>query len=512
MSQATYVAAIDQGTTGTRFMVFDRAGTVVASAYETHEQHYPEPGWVEHDPLEIWENAKTVVQRALDDADIDPSQLEAIGVTNQRETTLLWDADTGKPVGNAIVWQDRRTTDRVEELEAEGAAEEIRSKTGLQPDAYFSATKAEWLLDNAAPVKTARARPPDLRERAEAGEVLFGTIDAWLVYKLTGEHVTDATNASRTMLFDIHEMSWDDDLLGEFSVPRAMLPEVRPSSDPDPYGHTDAEGVLGAAVPVTAALGDQQAALFGQTCFSPGDAKNTYGTGSFVLMNTGTEAVASDHGLLTTVGYQLAGAEPTYALEGSIFVTGAAIEWLGDVGLVDDPAETERLARSVDSTDDVYLVPAFAGLGAPHWDGRARGTIVGMTRGTRREHVVRAALEAITFRTRDVTEAMEADSGVELTDLKVDGGAVENNFLCQLQADVLGTTVRRPAVDETTALGAAYAAGLAVGYWDGLDELRENWRVDGEFEAETDLREVDSRYGRWQDAVERAKDWARDED
>ncbi|WP_435178060.1 glycerol kinase GlpK [Halorussus sp. AFM4] len=511
MTADTYVGAIDQGTTGTRFMVFDHDGTVVAEAYETHEQRYPEPGWVEHDPLEIWENTKTVVRSALADAGVEADRLAAIGVTNQRETTLLWDRETGKPVYNAVVWQDRRTTDRVEQLEDEGKAELIREKTGLQPDAYFSATKAEWLLENADPIKTQRARPADLRARAADGEILFGTVDSWLVYNLTGQHVTDVTNASRTMLFDIHEMAWDDDLLAEFDVPRACLPEVRPSSDEEYYGTTDPEGFLGAAVPVAGALGDQQAALFGQTCFDAGDAKNTYGTGSFFLMNTGDEPVDSDHGLLTTVGFQRSGEPVRYALEGSIFATGAAIEWLGDVTLVEDAAETEALARSVDSTDGVYVVPAFTGLGAPHWDPRARGTIVGMTRGTRREHIVRATLESIAYQTRDVAEAMVADCGLELDDLRVDGGAVKNNYLCQLQADVLGADIVRPEVDETTALGAAYAAGLAVGYWEDVDELRDNWRVDRRFRPEMDAATADARYDRWSEAVERSRDWARDD-
>ena len=507
----TYVGSIDQGTTGTRFMVFDHSGQVVANAYEKHEQIYPQPGWVEHDPVEIWENTKEVVTRALDEADLDATQLEALGITNQRETTVVWDAETGAPIHNALVWQDRRTTDRVEQLENEDKVEWIREKTGLEADAYFSATKTEWLLDNADPIKMERARPADVRDRAEAGELRMGTIDAWLVDRLTGTHVTDVTNASRTMLFDVHELAWDDELLAEFRVPRSILPEVRPSSDEALYGHTDEDGFLGTAVPVAGALGDQQAALFGQTCFDEGDAKNTYGTGSFYLMNTGTEAVASEHGLLTTVGFQLSGEPVQYALEGAIFATGAAIEWLADVSLIEDAAETARLARSVDSTDGVYVVPAFTGLGAPHWDGRARGTIVGLTRGTRREHVVRATLEAIAYQTRDVAEAMEADSGVETTALRVDGGAVKNDFLCQLQSDVVQTEIVRPEVDETTALGAAYAAGLAVGYWDGLDELRENWQVDREFTPEMDPADADARYQRWGDAVERSLNWATDD-
>ncbi|WP_129115791.1 glycerol kinase GlpK [Halegenticoccus tardaugens] len=505
-----YVGAIDQGTTGTRFMVFDHSGQVVANAYEKHEQIYPEPGWVEHDPLEIWENTQSVIQEALSKADLGPDQLAALGVTNQRETTLLWDAESGRPVHNAIVWQDRRTTDRVEELEAADRVGTIREKTGLEADAYFSATKAEWLLDNADPIKLQRARPQDIRDRAREGEILFGTIDTWIIYNLTGNHITDVTNASRTMLFNIHDMDWDDELLAEFDVPRASLPEVRPSSDDEYYGHTDPDGFLGAEVPVAGALGDQQAALFGQTCFDAGDAKNTYGTGSFFLMNTGNEAVESEHGLLTTVGFQRSGEPVQYALEGAIFITGAAIEFLEDLELIDDAAETAELARSVDSTDGVYFVPALTGLGAPHWDGRARGTIVGMTRGTRKEHIVRATLESIAFQTRDVAEAMEADSGIELGDLRVDGGAVKNNFLCQLQANIVGSTIVRPEVDETTALGSAYAAGLAVGYWETVDELRNNWQIDREFEPDASARDVDGRYARWGEAVERSLDWARD--
>jgi len=504
----TYVGAIDQGTTGTRFMVFDHDGQVVANAYEQHEQIYPEPGWVEHDPLEIWENTKTVVVRALQEAGVDAEDLEALGITNQRETTVIWDPETGKPAYNALVWQDRRTIDRVEELEDEGKVEWIRGKTGLEADAYFSATKTEWILDNADPIKLQRVRPEDVRDRAEAGELVMGTIDSWLIYKLTGAHVTDVSNASRTMLYNIHGLAWDDELLEEFNVPRAMLPEVRPSSDEDYYGTTDAGGFLGAEIPVAGALGDQQAALFGQTCFDEGDAKNTYGTGSFYLMNTGTDAVESDHGLLTTVGFQLSGEPVQYALEGAIFITGAAIEWLEDVELIEDPSETAGLARSVDSTDGVYMVPAFTGLGAPHWDGRARGTIVGMTRGTRREHIVRATLESIAYQTRDVAEAMEADSGIETTTLRVDGGAVKNNFLCQLQSDIIQTDIARPVVDETTALGSAYAAGLAVGYWEGIDELRSNWQIDREFEPEKHEQEADEMYSRWDDAVERSLDWA----
>ncbi len=508
----TYVGAIDQGTTGTRFMVFDQGGRVVASAYEKHEQLYPEPGWVEHDPTEIWENTKAVITQALADAGVDAEQLAALGVTNQRETTVLWDRDTGAPIHNAIVWQDRRTTGRIEALEEAGKTDEIRTKTGLQADAYFSATKAEWMLDNAEPIKTQRARPADLRERAADGEIRFGTIDSWLIHNLTGNHITEVTNASRTMLYNIHDLAWDEDLLEEFGIPRAMLPEVRPSSDDDYYGYTDPSGFLGAEIPVAGAFGDQQAALFGQTCFDPGEAKNTYGTGSFFLANTGEEAVESDHGLLTTIGFQRSGEPVQYALEGSIFITGAAIEWLEDVDLIDNALDTEEIARSVESTGGVYLVPAFTGLGAPHWDGRARGTIVGMTRGTNRAHIVRAALESIAFQTRDVAEAMEADADIEITDLKVDGGAVKNNFLCQQQADIIEATIVRPEVDETTALGSAYAAGLAVDYWDDLDELRNNWQADREFTPKMDNEKADAMYSRWNDAVERSLDWAREGD
>ena len=507
MTTHEYVGAIDQGTAGTRFMVFDHDGTVVAHAHESHERYTPGLSLAEHDAAEIWESTKTVVDRALVGAGIDAEQLAAIGIANQRETTVLWDAATGEPIHNAIGWQDRRTSDRIEALEDAGAGEQISEITGLHPDAYFSATKVEWLLEHADPDDH---DDRSVRERAAAGDVLMGTIDSWLVFNLTGEHVTDVTNASRTMLFDIEAMEWSDDLLAEFDVPRAMLPEVRPSSDEASYGHTDPAGFLGAAVPVTAALGDQQAALFGQACFQRGEAKNTYGTGSFFLMNTGEERIDSENGLLSTIAFQRSGEPVEYALEGAIFATGAALEWLEDVSLVENPTEIARLARSVDSTDGVYVVPAFSGLGAPHWDSRARGTIVGLTRDTRREHVVRATLESIAYRTRDVATAMEADANVDIDELRVDGGAVKNNFLCQLQADVLQADVVRPRVDETTALGAASAAGLAVGYWDSLDELRRNWGVERTFSPEVDAGTADRKYERWTAAVERSLNWARD--
>ncbi|MFW6435281.1 MAG: glycerol kinase GlpK, partial [Halovenus sp.] len=499
---STYVGAIDQGTIGTRFIVFDHSGTVVANAYERHTQITPEPGWVEHDPIEIWVDIKQAVSDALSTVGIDASQLAALGITNQRETTVIWEADTGNPVYNAIVWQDRRTTDRVQELEAEGKAEWIRERTGLECDAYFSATKTEWILDNADPIGTDRSSDA-LRDRAEEGDLLMGTIDTWLIYNLTGNHITDVSNASRTMLFDIEELAWDDELLAEFDIPRATLPEIRPSSDEATYGSTDPDGFLGAEIPVTAALGDQQAALFGQCCFERGDVKNTYGTGSFYLMNTGDERITSDHGLLTTIGYQLSGEPVQYALEGPMFTTGDAIAWLEDVGFVNNPIETEELASSIDSANGVYVVPAFAGLGAPCWDSGARGTILGLTRGTKREHVVRATLESIAYLTRDVTEAMEADAGIDVASLRVDGGAVKNDYFSQLQSDLVQTGIVRPAVDETTALGAAYAAGLAVDYWDDLAEVKSNWRVDSQFKPEMDPAEADSLYERWADARER---------
>ena len=473
-------------------MVFDASGTPVANAYAKHEQIYPKRGWVEHDPVEIWERTKEVMLRGIDEAGIKASELEAIGVTNQRETTVVWDSD-GTPVYNAVVWQDRRTTERVDELVAEGHKEEIREKTGLKPNSYFSATKLEWILEN-------EVRDDD-REDVHAG-----TVDSWLIYNLTdGEaHVTDTTNASRTMLFDIHELNWDDELLEEFGVPRSVLPEVKASSG-EVYGHTSADGFLGASIPVAGALGDQQAALFGQTCFEAGDAKNTYGTGSFFLTNTGETAVESEHGLLTTVAFQRANEKPKYALEGSVFMTGGVVEWLQEVGMIDSVEDCEEVARSAGSSEGVYFVPAFTGLGAPYWDERASGTIVGMSRDTKNEHIVRAALESIAYQTRDVVEAMEEDGGVEIDALRVDGGAVQNDLICELQADIVGTDIVRPVVDETTALGAAYAAGLTVDYWDSLEGLCDNRMVDRVFEAEEGATDAD--YARWKKAVKRARGW-----
>lgn len=502
-----YVGAIDQGTTGTRFMVFAAGGDVVARAYETHEQLYPEPGWVEHDPREIWEATRSVIGHALREAGLSGNDLDALGIANQRETTVVWDADSGEPVHNAIVWQDRRTMDRIDGLKSAGKAEEIQTRTGLACDPYFSAPKIEWILENGS---DSRGDGCDLREMADDDRLRVGTIDSWLLYKLTGAHLTDVTNASRTMLFNIHDLEWDRYLLEEFGVTDSMLPTVRPSSDPDTYGWTDPEGVLDAAVPVTAVLGDQQASLFGHTCFDEGDAKNTYGTGAFYLMNTGPKAVESTHDLLTTIGYQLGDGPVVYALEGSIFSTGATIEWLEDIGLIEDARRSETLARSVDGTDDVFLVPAFSGLGAPYWDGRARGTIVGLTRGTEKAHLVRAALEATAYQTRDVTAAMTADVDTEPDVLCVDGGAVENDLLCELQADILQTEIHRPVIDETTALGAAYAAGLAADVWESLDDLRELREIDVRFSPRINSEAANHKYDRWLEAVDRSRNWARD--
>jgi len=492
-----YLAAIDQGTTGTRILVFGADGRRVGNAYDTHEQHYPRSGWVEHDAEEILADVRRLLPAALADAGVGATDLAALGITNQRETTVVWDATTGDPIDRAIVWQDRRTVERLERLD-EAIVDHIRSTTGLQTDAYFSAAKIEALLDRGGEPRRARAR---------RGEVLAGTIDAWLLWNLTGEHATDVTNASRTMLFDVDALTYDDRLCETFDVPRGCLPSVHPSGAA--FGETDLDGTLEAAVPVRAAIGDQHAALVGQSCLSPGATKATHGTGSFVLMNTGTERRHSDHGLLETVAYQLPGEDVRYALEGSVFTTGAAVEWLADVGLVDDVDDVGRLATDVASPDGVYLVPAFQGLGAPHWDGRARGTIVGLTRGTGRTHVARATLEAVAFQTRDVLEAMSADSGLAPDRVRVDGGASENDVLCQFQADAVEAPVVRPAETETTALGAAFVAGLAADVWDDPSELRRIWRVDREFEPEDP--DVASRYDRWGEAVDRARGWARGE-
>ena len=502
---ATYIVALDQGTSSSRAIVFDRAGRIISIAQEEFPQLYPQPGWVEHDPEEIWKTQLNTARQALGEARIEATQVAAIGITNQRETVVVWDRKTGVPLHNAIVWQCRRTAAMCDHLRDGGWAEPIREKTGLVVDAYFSGTKLAWLLDHV----------PGLRKKAERGDALFGTIDSFLIWRLSSGrlHMTDVSNASRTMLFNIHTLDWDDDIIVELRIPRIMLPEVRPSSQV--YGRADAK-LLGAEVPIAGAAGDQQAALFGQTCFAPGQAKNTYGTGSFLLLNTGEQAVASEQGLLTTIAWQLDESHRvTYALEGSVFIAGAVVQWLRDgLGIISHAAETEALACDVASTGGVYFVPAFVGLGAPHWDPYARGTIVGLTQGTDRRHLARAALEGICYQSRDLLEAMTADAintgGVRLQALRADGGAAANDLLMQFQADIVGVPVQRPAVTETTALGAAYLAGLAVGYWSGLDEVASQWRVDAEFLPAMPAEQRDSLYAGWQRAVDRARCWAVD--
>lgn len=499
----SYVLSIDQGTTGSTVILFDHRATIKGRAYAEINQHFPRPGWVEHDAEEIWKVTLGAVERALASAGIGASAVAAIAITNQRETTVLWDRHAGRPVARAIVWQDRRTAPFCDELKASKLEETIRGKTGLVIDPYFSASKIKWLLDH----------EPGLRRRAETGELAFGTIDSWLVWNLTGGlvHVTDVSNASRTLLFNIHQLQWDDELLNLFGIPSAILPQVMPSSHV--YGFTDPEHFFGTRpIPVAGIAGDQQAALFGQACYGPGLAKNTYGTGSFVLMNTGRGAVTSHRGLLTTIAWKLGDAPVEYALEGAIFVTGAGVQWLRDgLGIIAEAAETEVLASSLSSNEGVYFVPALVGLGAPHWDPYARGLLIGVTRGTTRAHVARAVLEAIAFQTRDVMEAMTSDSGISLSALRCDGGASANGFLMQMQSDVLGVPVEVPEVSETTALGAAYLAGLAIGFWSDRAEIAANWRI-GRRYTPTMSDELRSRlYCRWQEAVERSRNWARND-
>jgi len=494
-----HILALDQGTTSSRALVFDRQGAVVALAQQEFTQHFPQAGWVEHDAQEIWRSQLAVARQALLRAGLGAHQLRALAITNQRETTVLWDRRTGEPVAPAIVWQDRRTAAVCDALRARGLAARIQRKTGLVLDAYFSATKLQWLLDH---VTGARAR-------AEAGELAFGTIDSWLLWNLTGGrvHATDASNAARTLLFNIHTLQWDEELLSLFNIPRAVLPHVHPSSGV--FGETEAS-LLGAAVPVAGIAGDQQAATFGQACFAPGMAKNTYGTGCFMLMNTGDTAVTSRHRLLGTVAWLGPHTPACYALEGSVFMAGATIQWLRDgLQIIKSAAEVEVLAASVSDTQDVYLVPAFAGLGAPDWDGHARGTLVGMTRGTTRAHIARAALEAIALQTADVFHAMGQDAGVPLRELRVDGGASRNDLLMQLQADYLGVPVLRPALTETTAFGAAGLAGLASGLWSGADELSALWKLERRFEPRLPAAARKVKLARWREAVDRARGWDR---
>jgi len=493
-----YILALDQGTTSSRSIVFDRAGRVVAMAQQEFPQLFPGPGHVEHDPEAIWSSQLQTARDALSGARISAADLAAIGVTNQRETTILWEKASGRPVANAIVWQSRVTAPICDRLKAEGHEPTFRRKTGLVVDAYFSGTKVKHLLDSF----------DGLRARAARGEILFGTVDSFLLWRLTGgrRHVTDASNASRTLLFNIHTQDWDDELLGLLDVPRAMLPEVCASSEV--YGETVPE-LLGASVPVAGIAGDQQAALFGQACFESGTAKNTYGTGCFMLLNTGSTPVPSEKGLVTTIGWRI-GRETTYALEGSVFVAGAAVQWLRDgLQAIRSSADVEALMSEVPDTDGVYLVPAFVGLGAPYWDPRARGVIVGLTRNTKMAHIARAAVDAMAYQTRDVLEVMQLESGLPLTTLKVDGGAAANATLLQFQADLLGVPVRRPVVGETTALGAAYLAGLAVGYWNGLDDVRRNWALDREFRPSMPADTRERLYAGWKKAVGRSLDWER---
>ncbi len=499
MSTPRYIGAIDQGTTGTRFMLFDRDGAVQASAYEEHRQICPQPGWVEHDPVEIWNKTQQVIRTCLERADITPDQIAGLGITNQRETTCAWNPRTGEPYYNALVWQDTRTRDICQELEQQKVGDKVQQKTGLVVSTYFSGTKIRWLLENVE----------GLREKMRRGEVLFGTIDAWLIWNLTGgKHITDCSNASRTLLMDLHTLSWDTELRDFFGVSEQALPQIRPTSDPEFYGRTTQGGVFGAEIPVCGSLGDQQAALFGQACFNVGDAKNTYGTGCFLLVNTGNEVVRSGSGLLTTVAYSTEKGKAVYALEGSIAVTGAAVQWLRDnLQIITDAAETESIAASVTDTGDIYFVPAFSGLFAPYWDMNARGAIVGLTQYVTKAHLVRATLESICYQTRDVIEAVNADLGTDRTSLKVDGGAVVNDLLMQIQADILGIPCVRPVVHETTALGAAYAAGLAVGYWENLDSLRTHWQVDRIFESQWSEERRHTACAGWKKAIDRTRNW-----
>jgi glycerol kinase len=491
------ILALDQGTTSSRAILFDRGGRIIKSAQKEFRQIYPKVGWVEHGPEEIWESQRSVAIEAVKAAGIGIKDIAAIGITNQRETTVVWDRKTGKPIYNAIVWQDRRTSEFCDQLKAQGHEQLVQQKTGLVIDAYFSGSKVRWILDTV----------PGARERAEKGELAFGTIDTWLIWKLTGGalHVTDPSNASRTMMFNIHTGEWDAELLKILNVPRQMLPQVRASSEV--YGEAE-QSLLGGQVPIAGMAGDQQAALFGQTCFSRGLAKNTYGTGCFMLMNVGEQAVPSKYKLLTTVAWRNGAAKTQYALEGSVFIGGAVVQWLRDgLGIIKSSTDIEKLAESVPDSGGVYLVPAFAGLGAPHWDQYARGTITGLTRGTTSAHFARAALEGIAFQVADILELMQKDSGIRIAELRVDGGASANNLLMQFQADVLGAPVVRPKVTETTALGAAYLAGLAVGYWKSTDDVKNNWEIERRFEPNMSESDRKHRRGRWNEALGRARQW-----
>ncbi|MGJ7044389.1 glycerol kinase GlpK [Thermoanaerobacterium thermosulfurigenes] len=492
-----YIMALDQGTTSSRAIIFDHSGNIVASLNKEFTQIYPNPGWVEHDPMEILDSQIEVAKAVLEKTGIKAEDIAAIGITNQRETTVVWDKNTGKPVYNAIVWQCRRTAPICDEIKNSGFDKEILKKTGLVVDAYFSGTKIKWILDNVE----------GAREKAENGDLYFGNIDSWLIWNLTGgkAHVTDYSNASRTMLFNIYELKWDKDILEYLDIPESVLPDVKPSSYV--YGYTD-KSIFGVEIPIAGCAGDQQAALFGQTCYDKGMAKNTYGTGCFMLMNTGERAVPSKNGLLTTIAWGIDD-KVEYALEGSIFIAGAAIQWLRDeLKIIDNSPQSEEYAQRVSDTNGVYVVPAFVGLGAPYWDMYARGAILGLTRGVKREHIIRATLESLAYQTRDVLEAMQDDSGIKLSALKVDGGASANNFLMQFQADILGVPVDRPTVIETTALGASYLAGIATGFWSGREEVAKNWGVDRHFEPNMNDETREKLYAGWKKAVERSMNWA----
>ena len=495
-----YILALDQGTTSSRGIIFDKDARIKGIAQKEFDQYYPQPGWVEHNPREIWSSQISVARETMANMGIDASDIAAIGITNQRETTIVWDKETGEPVYNAIVWQCRRTASMIDKIVAAGRSDMISEKTGLVPDAYFSASKIAWILDNV----------DGAREKAENGKLLFGTVDTWLIWNLTaGEiHVTDYTNAARTMLFNIHTLKWDEDLLNLFNIPKSMLPEVKPSSTI--YGYTS-EKVMGGSIPIAGAAGDQQAALFGQCCFEKGDVKNTYGTGSFILMNTGSEPVASSNGLLTTMA-ACTSDKPEYALEGSVFVAGAAVQWLRDsMRMVKSASQTEEYADRVRDSAGVYVVPAFTGMGAPYWDQYARGTVFGITRGCTKEHFIRATLESIAYQSYDVMKAMEEDLGAPLQGLKVDGGASANNFLVKFQADLIGTRVIRPKCIETTAMGAAFLAGLAVGYYKDKGEIKEKWELGRAFEPAEDRSEVEELLKGWHKAVKHAIAWSKDE-
>ena len=492
-----YILSLDQGTTSSRAIIFDHNGAIIARAQKEFTQYYPKSGWVEHDPEEIWSTQAGVAAEATTQAGLNGTNISAIGITNQRETTIVWDRTTGKPIHRAIVWQDRRTSEMCDRLRSQGWSEKIRDKTGLIIDAYFSATKVQWILDNV----------DGARKKAEEGKLAFGTIDSWLIWKFTRgrKHLTDVTNAARTMLFNIHEMSWDAEILELFDIPESMLPEVKPSSYE--FGHT-ATTIFASKVPIGGVAGDQQSALFGQMCTEPGMIKNTYGTGSFMVLNTGKEPIKSQHNLLTTIAWQLEGQPVNYALEGSIFVTGAVVQWLRDgLGVIKSSGDVEKLANTEPDNGDVYLVPAFVGLGAPHWDQYARGTIVGLTRGSTAGHIARAALESMGYQTMDVLEAMRADSGIEIKELRVDGGATVNNTLMQFQSDIIQLPTVRPKILETTAIGAAYLAGLTVGYWKDTEEIRSQWQIDKRFEPQMDPNQVEEYTRGWRKALDRSKSW-----